>query len=315
MALARAGGVPIPVTAGAVLSGAYFGDRCSPMSSCATLVAACTGTSLYGNVREMLRTAALPVAASAGFYAALSVKNPIQNLDIGVVTALKGQFSLAWPVLIPAVLILVLPLLKVRIKWAMAASAGAAFLLAVFLQHLPVFTVLRTAVIGYVPEAPALVKILSGGGLVSMFSSSLIVFITSLYSGILEGIRALKPICIWIENLTKRAGLFPATALVSTLIVAVFCNQSVMVIMDEQLLSESYRKCGASRKELALDIENSGVTIAGLVPWSIALTVPLTMLSADYSAAPFAVLLYLIPVFYLFTRRFFVPAQREPAVS
>ena len=49
--LARSGGVDLAVTAGAILSGAYFGDRCSPMSSCATLVAACTGTELYKNVR------------------------------------------------------------------------------------------------------------------------------------------------------------------------------------------------------------------------------------------------------------------------
>jgi len=84
-----------------------------------------------------------------------------------------------------------------------------------------------------------------------------------------------------------------------------------MVIMDEQLLGESYEKRGASRMERAMDIANSGVTIAGLVPWSIAISVPLTMLGADYSAVPFAALLYLIPLCYLFTRRFFLAPQRR----
>ena len=80
--------------------------------------------------------------------------------------------------------------------------------------------------------------------------------------------------------------------------------------MDEQLMAESYEKRGAGRLERAMDIANSGVTIAGLIPWSIALSVPLTMLGADYSAVPFAALLYLSPLCYLVTRRLFVQSQR-----
>ena len=79
----------LAVTAGAVLSGAYFGDRCSPMSSCASLVAAVTKTDLYGNVREMLRTAALPTVLSVGIYAALSVRHPIASVDPAVLAALS----------------------------------------------------------------------------------------------------------------------------------------------------------------------------------------------------------------------------------
>ena len=59
MALARSGGVDVAITAGVVLSGVYFGDRCSPASSAASLVAAVTETELYGNVRLMLRTGLL----------------------------------------------------------------------------------------------------------------------------------------------------------------------------------------------------------------------------------------------------------------
>lgn len=62
MALARSGGVSEAVTAGVILSGIYFGDRGAPTSSCASLVAALTETDLYGNVRRMFQTAALPYA-------------------------------------------------------------------------------------------------------------------------------------------------------------------------------------------------------------------------------------------------------------
>ena len=307
--LARSGGVDLAVTAGAILSGAYFGDRCSPMSSCATLVAACTGTELYKNVREMLKTALLPTLLTVLVFGVLSRLNPIQRMDSAVLSALRENFDLHWTVLLPAVLMLVLPLARVPVKWAMAASAAMAFALTVALQGLPVAEALRTAILGYAPRQAELAGILSGGGLVSMATSGAVVFITSLYAGILEGIDALGPAKDWVERLSRRVGLFPAAVLVSTAVVSVFCNQAVMVMIDAQLLADSYEARGASRTELAMDIANSGVTIAGLVPWSIAITVPLSMLDVGTEAIPWCVLLYMIPLCYSFTKRFYRAGQ------
>lgn len=310
--LARSGGVDLAVTAGAILSGAYFGDRCSPMSSCATLVAACTGTELYKNVREMLKTALLPTLLTVLAFGVLSRLYPIQRMDSVVLSALRENFDLHWTVLLPAVLMLVLPLAKVPVKWAMAASAATAFILTVALQGLPVPEALRTAILGYAPRQAELAGILSGGGLVSMVTSGAVVFITSLYAGILEGIDALAPAKDWVERLSRRVGLFPAAVLVSTAVVSVFCNQAVMVMIDAQLLADSYEARGASRTELAMDIANSGVTIAGLVPWSIAITVPLSMLDVGTEAIPWCVLLYMIPLCYFFTKRFYQAGQNLP---
>lgn len=310
--LARSGGVDLAVTAGAILSGAYFGDRCSPMSSCATLVAACTGTELYKNVREMLKTALLPTLLTVLAFGVLSRLHPIQRMDSVVLSALRENFDLHWTVLLPAVLMLVLPLAKVPVKWAMAASAATAFVLTVALQGLPVPEALRTAILGYAPRQAELAGILSGGGLVSMVTSGAVVFITSLYAGILEGIDALAPAKDWVERLSRRVGLFPAAVLVSTAVVSVFCNQAVMVMIDAQLLADSYEARGASRTELAMDIANSGVTIAGLVPWSIAITVPLSMLDVGTEAIPWCVLLYMIPLCYFFTKRFYQAGQNLP---
>ena len=304
--LARSGGVSTALAAGAILSGAYFGDRCSPMSSCATLVAAVTGTELYRNVREMLKTAALPTVLAVLFYWFFSVRDPLSAVDDTVLSALQTNFSLHWAVLLPAALVLLLPLCRVPVRWAMAMSAAAALLLTVFLQGQPVLMALRCAVLGYMPAQPELAGILSGGGLVSMLTSSAIVFITSLYAGILDGMDLLTSVRGGAERLAEKLGLFPATALISTLIVMVFCNQAVMVMLDGQLLGGIYEVRGASRTELAMDIANSGVTIAGLVPWSIAITVPLAMLDVGLEAIPWAALLYLIPLCYLFTKRFFV---------
>lgn len=85
-----------------------------------------------------------------------------------------------------------------------------------------------------------------------------------------------------------------------------------MVMIDAQLLADSYEARGASRTELAMDIANSGVTIAGLVPWSIAITVPLSMLDVGTEAIPWCVLLYMIPLCYFFTKRFYQAGQNLP---
>ena len=70
-------------------------------------------------------------------------------------------------------------------------------------------------------------------------------------------------------------------------------------MMGEQVLGGAYQ----DREELAMDIENSGILIAGLIPWSIACSIPLAMLGADASALPYALLLWLIPLCYLFTKK------------
>ena len=85
------GGVSEAVTAGVILSGIYFGDRGAPTSSCASLVAALTETDLYGNVRRMFQTAALPYALCLIAYTVLSFRNPIVTVDETMLDALAER--------------------------------------------------------------------------------------------------------------------------------------------------------------------------------------------------------------------------------
>ena len=307
--LARAGGVDLAMTAGAVVSGAFFGDRMSPVSFSAALVAACTQTELYSNVRQMARTGALPTVLTAAGFLLLSVRHPLAAVDPAMLELLSGSFDLRWPVLLPALLMLVLALCRVPIVWAIAASAALALRFSVFMQGVPLTEALKVAVSGFAPQGD-LGRVLSGGGLLSMASSVLLIFSTCLYAGVLEGIQALAPIERQVERLSGRIGRFPAAMVLSLGIDAIFCNQGVTILMDEQLLAESYRRDGASRQELAIDIANSGVVMASLIPWSVALTVPMSMLAVDpLKGLPWCLLLYLIPLCYLVTKRWFYPQK------
>ena len=307
MALARSGGVDPALAAGVILSGVYFGDRCSPASSAASLVAAVTDTDLYRNVRQMLRTALLPTLLTLGIYVVLSLRNPLARMDQSVLSALEGNFSITWLALLPAAVMFLLPLFKVPIKMAMLGSIAVAAVLAMAVQGFSLWEVLSAAWGGYHPADPALNAVLGGGGITSMMVSYVIVILTGLYSGILEGTGDLEPMQQKAEALAGKIGAFPAMIVVSTLTAMVLCNQAVTSILSEQLL----RRCYDDREELAMDIENSGILIAGLIPWSIACSIPLAMLGADSSALLYALLLWLIPICYLFTKRFFYPRRAQ----
>ncbi len=301
MAIAKSGGVNTAIAAGAVLSGAYFGDRCSPASSAASLVAAVTDTDHYKNVRKMLRTGLLPLLLTIGLYTVLSIFNPMSQIHAEALASLEDSFVISWVVLLPAIAMLVLPICKVPIKISMAVSIAIALCIALFVQKFSFLEILRVAWGGYSSENAEMNAILSGGGITSMTSSYIVVALTGLFSGILEGTDSIRPLSTQANKLADKVGNFPAMIVVAVLAAGTLCNQVVATMMSQQLLDKRYD----SKEELAQDISNSALLIAGIIPWSIACSTPLEMMGADSRAIPFAFLLWLIPMCYLFTKRFF----------
>ena len=307
MALARSGGVSEAVTAGAVLSGAYFGDRCSPASSSAALVTAETGTTLYDNLRNMFRTGVLPVALTVIVYGLLSVRHPITAVDESLLQALRDSAVISLWALLPAVIMLALPLVKVPVLISIALSVAAAGTVSVLVQGMTVWDMLKTALLGYYPTAGQLKDILSGGGIVSMAKPAALVFTTGLLAGLLEGTGVLKGAAGLVEKLANRWGRFAASVAVSLGAGMIFCNQSVAIVMGNQLL----RRCYTDHNEQAVDMENSGIVLSALIPWNIACSIPLVMLEVNERAIPYAVLLYMIPLVYGLTKQWVYPAERQ----
>ena len=307
MALARSGGVSEAVTAGAILSGAYFGDRCSPASSSAALVAAETETKLYDNLHNMFRTGVLPVVLTVAVYALLSARHPINAVDTALLQALRASAVISLWALLPAAVMLLLPLVKVPVLLSIALSVAAAGLVSIFVQGMSLWEMLKTAVMGYDPAAGQLKDILSGGGVISMAKPAALVFTTGLLAGLLDGIGVLRGATGLVEKVADRCGRFAASVVVSLAAAAIFCNQSVVIVMGNQLLHRSY----TDRNEQAVDMENSGVILSPLIPWNIACSIPLVMLGVSAAAIPYAVLLYMIPLVYGATKRWIYPTKKR----
>lgn len=302
MAICRSGGVNPAIAAGAVMSGIYLSDRCSPSSSCAHLLAAVTHTDLYSNLRTLFRHSAIPVALCCIIYIALSVTNPLCTSDSQILDQILQDFHIPWYTIIPAVILVVLPLMQFPIKAVMVLSVISALVITVTVQNMSAADALMSCVMGFQPQTSSLNHILDGGGLVSMVSICLIILISSTYSAIFDGTDILDGIYSIINASVKKIGKFPTVVLSGIIFAAVFCNQSIAVIMNSDFMTHSYDDTPEGRHEKAMDIGNSTVTLSGLVPWSIACSVPLNMMGVGVEALPYSFFLYFITIYYFFMK-------------
>ena len=296
MTIARASGVSPALVGGAVMSGLYVGDRGSPAASSASLVANETRTDVSKNIRRMLPSSILPLLLCVALYTILSRFSRPENVNAALLSRFAEEFRLSPWCLLPTILLLALAFAGLNIKWVMAVNIVSSIALAAFLQGVPAAQILRMTVLGYAPRSEELIPILSGGGVRSMLEVEALLLLSSGLSGIFEGTRMLSSIEGMFEKMCRKFGRFPAMVAASLTACAVFCNQTIGIIMCRQCMARNYADDGEGRTAMMLDIENSVVTLAGLVPWCIASSVPLGMLGCGISALPFAAYLYLIPL-------------------
>lgn len=310
MTLARSGGVSTVITAGAIMSGIHFGDRGSPASSCAHLVASLTGTEIYHNVKAMMKTAVIPMMISLSAYALLSMANPLQALSTSALDELASAFTLSPAVIVPAVLMLVLPLLKVNIFIAFLASIAAAFASSVWVQGYSLGEAVSCAVWGF-SSSEGIKSLFNGGGLISMVNICLVLMISGTYEGIFGGTKMLDGLQARISGLISKFGAYPVTLLAGILADGIFCNQTVGVMMTSQLMKQPYASHGLTHDELALDLADAPVITAPLIPFCIACSVPLGMMEVGIDTLPYACYLYLVPLCHMLTKKYLPHSKRE----
>ena len=299
-------GVDIRLIGGAVLSGVLFGDRCSPVSTSALLVAELTGTSVFDNIRRMVRTALVPFLLSAAIYAALGLLTPHGGELLDLRARFGREFTLHWAALLPAIAVLLLSAFRVKVKLAMAVSILTAIPLCIFLQKTAPEDLLRIAWGGFRAADAEVGAMLNGGGITSMLRVLGIVCLSSSYSGIFRRTGLLDGAQRAVSRLAARTTPFAAMVCTSVLSGMIACNQTLAALLTDQL-------CGALKRDasdFALDLEDSVIVIAPLIPWSIAGGVPLAAVGATASAIPLACYLYLLPLWRLLTSK---RGERAPA--
>lgn len=294
MSISQAMGLSPVLSAGAILSGAFFGDRCSPMSTSALLVAALTETDIYENIKGMVRTAMVPLVLTCGIYLALGLTHRSGTFSQDLLAPFAQGFDLHWVTVLPAVVIIVLSLCKCQVKITMGLSILVSALLCLTLQDMDLGELVKTALLGYTPALPGLEALLSGGGILSMVTPLCIVSVSSTFSGLFDGTGLLDGLKDAAHKLAGKITPFGSLLVTSVLTSMISCNQSLAILLSHALCREDF-----THQDLAMGMENTVVVIAPLIPWSIAGTVPLASLGAPPEALLAACYLYLIPLWNL----------------
>lgn len=305
MVMARAGGGNPFIIAGAILSGAYFGDRSSPMSSSANLVASITDTNLYDNIKRMTKTSLIPLILSLVLYLILSLYMPVNYSNSDILYNLTSTFHINLTILLPALIIIVLSFFKVEVKISMLISMIVAAIIALIFQNASFMEIIKTAILGFeLPKDNSLHNIIKGGGILSMIKLALIVFLSSALTGIFQGSNMLDFIEDYLNKIKRSDSLFLTTIITSIISSMVGCTQVLAVMLTKMTMENTYLRLGYDSDKLALDIENSAIVIAPLIPWNVAVLVPLTTLGVDARAILFSFYLILLPLINLIVIHF-----------
>ena len=295
VSIGKAMGINPYYLGGAVLSGIYFGDRCSPMSTSALLITELTKTNLYTNIKLMLKTSIIPFIATCLFYLFLGLKSSTSPVSIDATNIFKENYNLNIVVIVPAILIIILSLFKVNVKKTMLVSIVISFIIAIFFQKESVISLINYCVYGFHHSNEKLNSMMKGGGVLSMLNVGLIVAISSSYSGIFKETKMLVILKEYLKEYSKKTSNYFIIFLSSIISGAIACNQSLGIILTHELCEELEDK-----QNMAIILENTIVLLAGLIPWNIAMAVPLKTIDIGLMSGLFAFYLYFLPLWNLF---------------
>lgn len=308
MAIGNAMGIHPGMVAGAVICGSMFGDKISPLSDTTNLAPAVAGAKLGDHVRSMLWTTLPPFLISLILFTILGIRQTSGDYNAGdlnlYIEALNGEFQLGLVTLIPAVLIIVLLLLKVDAIVALGISAVAAGAVSVFWQGASLQSVIQIAYSGYTTgiENGILQTILNRGGMSSMLQYVAIICFAVGMGGMLEKLGVLENILEMIVSHIRSDGtLILATLLVGYVVSLISCSQPMAHVLTGRLMAPLFKDRKVAPEILSRCLEDAGTLAGPMIPWHGYCVYMSGTLGVAWAAFfPYLFLLYLTPFFSVF---------------
>lgn len=316
-------GIPMPLVAGAIISGAFFGDKMSPLSDTTNLASAVAGVSLFSHIRHMSTTTVPAMLIAGGLYAVLGLRYADNALDLTTISAitrnLEASFTLNPWLLAPAVLVMGLAILRVPAIPSLFLGVMAGGLLAILAQGASLQDVFVAMQSGYVSQTgfAAVDNLLTRGGLNGMMWTISLVFLALAFGGMLERTRALETVLESVLNRIKgRGGLITSTVMTSMGVNALAGDPYLSIALPGRMYAPAYAKAGLSGRNLSRAIEDGGTLVSPLIPWNSGGAYCASMLGvATLAYVPFAFANWLTPMIsmaYGLTGLYVEPAEAQP---
>ena len=282
ISIASAMNADLGVTAGAIIGGAYFGDKLSPLSDTTNLAAIACDVDLYGHIQSMLYTTvpSAMIAACVFTYfgmatelAAVPEQVEIDQLMAGI----SGLFEFSWLLLLPPLIVLAGSLMRQPALPTLLVSIFAAALLAVLMQPYSIFELGSAVRSGFsldamapqVEQTEGLAALMNRGGVYSMAEPIFIAFFVFFYVGVVDAVsaipRVIRTLLTWSRSVTSTA----LTALFATGAVnALTSNQYATSFIVGDAFRRQFDERGIDRRVLSRSLEDYGTMLESLVPWT-----------------------------------------------
>lgn len=297
-------GISPALIAGAVVSGAYFGDKMSPMSDTTNLSPAMAGTDLYSHIGSMFYSTIPATLVTLVLYVILghtgSAGADVSSIQL-IQDTLSANFHIHLVCLIPLVLVLVLSAIRVPAILAMGSTIVVSIVLAVITQGANISDVMNAAMNGFVSDTGVSMvdTILSRGGAKSMIGTISIIFFASLMAAALQAAGIIE---VLMDSMLKRVIHSRQSLIISTLAYAYIMllmtgNQVMGIIIPGKTMAGLYDDLNINRKVLSRTLEDSATIGSVLVPWGTGAAYVMGVLGCSLSYIPYAFLCYIVPVF------------------
>lgn len=269
-------GFPLPIVAGAVLSGAYFGDKMSPLSDTTNMAPAIVGTDLYTHIKHMAYTTAvsfglaLIIEIALGLYYSGNENASMESVQI-ILTTIDATFNINILMLLPPIVVLAMAMKKIPAIPGIVMGVITAAVLGMLLQGNSMGELLNAGYGGYHSETgvPSVDALLSKGGLSAMSYTISIIIVAMMFGGIVEETGQLRAIVNKIlQKAQSRGSLF--LAVVSTAVGANFivAEQYMAIVISGKMYAQAFRDRGLHPKNLSRAVEDSATVTSCLVPWN-----------------------------------------------
>ncbi len=296
--IAQSSNLNLNLVGGAIISGAYFGDRCSPLSSSLLLLCNLTNVELFSYVKKVFIYGIIPTIICIIFYFYFSLKNPLISVDNSLTNDLFKYFNINLLLLTPALIVILLSLKKVPITKSITISVIIAIIISLAIQKTNFFDLLKYMIFGYTATS-SLSDIIKGGGILSMLKTCYIIIISCCLTGFFDGLNIFAGFENYLHkfnlNRTKR---FLITLFLGLVIAAIGCSQTIAFILTIEILRNTYEHY--NNDDMAMEFSDSAIVTSALVPWCIAALIPTAVLNiSNFKFIPYAIFLYIIPLCHL----------------
>lgn len=302
-------GMPAPLVAGAIISGAYFGDKMSPLSDTTNLAPAMAGTNLFDHIKHMVYTTGPALIIALIMYGVIGMRYAGKELDLSQIALIKdtlqGSFNTLSPVLlIPPVVVILMVVFKVPALPGLIAGTLLGGLFAAIFQGSDLTSIIGAAHYGFesTTGVTAVDDLLTRGGLDSMMWTVSLILCALTFGGILEKTGMLEAIAKSLLVFAKGTFGLVLTTLLSCLFVdLVTGEQYLSIVLPGRMYKDEYRKRGLHPKNLSRALEDSGTLLSPLIPWNTCgAYMAVTLGVSPLAYLPFAFLNLINPLVSLF---------------